>query len=362
MADRTPIEWADATWNPVVGCTRVSEGCRHCYAERLARRFSRPGQWGEGLTSGGARHFGWTGEVRLVEPALAIPLRWRRPRRIFVCSTSDLFHERAADEAIDRVFAVMALCPQHTFLVLTKRPERMREYLEQIAGERDMQRWGNAAVDVTGSPCAAHIEDCDWPLPHVWLGASVEDQATANARIPHLLQTPAARRFVSYEPALGPVDFSRIPFIDGDCRHSRNVLTGKPLVYCEGIDGSPDFSARLDVDTGHLDWIIAGGESGPGARPAHPDWFRQARDQAAAAGVPFFFKQWGDWRVIYDRDVDDPDLKRCDTILRETPKGRWLNLCGGHGFHGDRVVRAVRVGKKRAGRLLDGRTWDEVPA
>ena len=201
----TSIEWTDDTWNPTRGCSRVSEGCRNCYAERVAARFSGAGKPYEGLatmTPSGPR---WTGKVALIEEHLADPLRWRTPRRIFVNSMSDLFHESVPDEWIDRIFAVMAIARDHTFQILTKRPERMREYLEQVSDERDMQRWARWA-DIAKSPCAAGMfDELDWPLPNVHLGVSVEDQATADARIELLLQTPAAVRWASYEPALGPL-------------------------------------------------------------------------------------------------------------------------------------------------------------
>jgi protein gp37 len=167
------------------------------------------------------------------------------------------------------------------------------------------------------------------PLRNVWLGVSTEDQRRAEERVPVLLDTPAAVRWVSAEPLLGPLR------MDGWLRSkpSRTVL----------------------------DWVVAGGESGPGARPAHPDWFRTIRDQCASAGVPFFFKQWGGWQTIYDRDGDDPDWRRCDSVKRKTPRGQWLNLAGGQGFHGERVLRVVPVSKARAGAELDGRLHREFP-
>src|SRR3990167_3694397 len=251
MGNRSAIEWTSATWNPIRGCSRVSEGCRNCYAERIAARFSGPGKPYEGLakigrvimTDGQRTHttaFRWTGEGRLIEEALTLPLRWKSPRRIFVNSMSDLFHERVPDEWIDRIFAVMALCPQHAFQALTKRPERMREWFDNT---------GRDGVAVTAKYPEfeafkrVSLAETMWPLPNVWLGVSVEDQTTADERIPLLMQTPAAVRWVSYEPALGPVDFN-------------NYLP-------------PDLNAFTDWKG--LDWIVAGGESGPGARPTHPD-------------------------------------------------------------------------------------------
>lgn len=247
MSDNCKIEWLDwpgyksASCNCVKGCTRVSEGCRHCYAERMAARFSKPGQWGHGIAEMRGSEPRWTGVVELDEAKLLLPLTWRAPRCIFVNSTSDLFHERLPDDAIYRVFAVMALCPQHRFIVLTKRAERMRRYFERCA---------KLIKTRLGTFCQKVV----WPLPNVVVGVSIEDQSTADERIPHLLATPAACRMVSAEPLLGPVDLPKL---------------------------------------GGLSWVVTGGESGPGARPAHPEWFMSIRDQCSAAGVAYFHKQNG---------------------------------------------------------------------
>jgi protein gp37 len=257
----TSIEWTrgdDGTegkaWNPVRGCTRVSEGCRNCYAERMAARFSgvddsdlRGGTVARPYAFHGYAHMTpagprWTGRVELIPSKLDEPLHWKKPRRVFVNSMSDLFHEALTNGQINRVFSVMARAPQHTFQVLTKRPARMADYFAWA-------RVANATVKV-------------WPLPNVWLGVSVEDQATADERIPLLLQTPAAVRWVSYEPALGPVDFEaiRVP-LAGESYMVRSALHATDgLNRCDGIDQS------------RLDWIVVGGESGPGARPFDVGW------------------------------------------------------------------------------------------
>lgn len=265
--DGSKIEWTDATWNPIRGCSRVSEGCRNCYAERVAARFSYSSErsmpyWGLAkMTPEGPR---WTGEVRLIEDKLEDPLRWKRPRRIFVNSMSDLFHEKVPDEWIDRIFAVMAMAPQHTFQILTKRPERMLEYLGDGSydSHRRIEVW-NAKVHMKGKP----VSPMDWPLPNVWLGVSVEDQKTADERIPFLLQTPAAVRWISYEPALLCVDLHGVPF------------SGFPI-------GSRGPKAGLD-------WVVVGGESGPDARPFDVYWARKIVEQCRAAAVPVFVKQLG---------------------------------------------------------------------
>jgi protein gp37 len=337
MSGKTTIEWTDATWNPIRGCSRVSEGCRNCYAERVAARFSGPGQPYEGLAImmqpvGGAAHPHWTGKVRLIEDAVNAPLHWRTPRRVFVNSMADLFHEKVPDQWIDRIFAVMAMRSRHTFQVLTKRPDRMRAYMEKAllagvpspSGESfNIQRIGGAIWMV--APQVRTKLKNSWPIPNVWLGVSVEDQAAANERIPLLLHTPAAVRFVSYEPALGPVDFTAIRRTGGD-----GII--RPCNACV-----------------LLDWIICGGESGPGARPMHPDWARVVRNQCAAAGVPFFFKQWGEWLHVSQMEhaftkaqMDSLSLK---TVCRDSGRDDLY----------------FRVGKRRAGRLLDGRKYDEFP-
>lgn len=371
MADRSKIEWTEATWNPITGCTLVSEGCRHCYAARLAatRLKHHPSRAGLARINA-ASEAKFTGEVRFNEQWLDQPLRWRRARMIFVCAHSDAFHESVPDEWLDKIFAVMALSPQHTFQVLTKRPEPMREYLRARAGNW-MLRWPYAVpiglrmskyeatsrLGANGPEAAAlyKARPVVFPLPNVWLGVSAEDQRAADARIPLLLATPAAKRFVSYEPALGPIDFN----------HVRESLEGESFIIFDALH-KKDSLNKGDPAPG-LDWVIAGGESGPNARPAHPDWFRQCRDQCAAAGVPFFFKQWGEWGPDEGPRTDgsDPIMEaraRCGwwsgKEWRFEPNGYRVDLDASAG-HGEWVYR---LGKKRAGAILDGREHREFPA
>lgn len=337
MADNSKIEWTDATWTPVKGCTRASEGCRNCYAEIMAARFNKPGQWGHGLakiveTPAGKDHR-WTGEIRRDEEELRRPLHWRRPRKVFVCSTADLFHEDVPDRWIDRVFAVMALCPQHTFQVLTKRAERMRAYVSSLPNRDDILLEAARSVGATLTSCRDVAISVRLPLPNVWIGVSVEDQARADERIPHLLATPAAVRWLSCEPLLGPVNIT------------------------DGMWAGP----ALEALEATIDWVVAGGESGPGARPMHPDWARSLRDQCAAAGVPFLFKQWGAWREVGET-LSDLDMER-QWLLRSgealpygSDRARTLKLT----IRNDALM--VRVGKKAAGRLLDGVQHDGYPA
>lgn len=304
----TSIQWTNKTWNPVRGCSRVSEGCRNCYAERQAARYSSGAEGEKGAlpfhgfaenTKAGPR---WTGRVELVPHMLDLPLRWKKPIRIFVNSMSDLFHEALPFEHIAAVFGVMAACPQHTFQVLTKRPERAREFFAWIESQRGPLTvalvsqggaWPNGKERSAESILCAYFASerhgarlpqgpwAAWPLPNVWLGTSVEDQATADRRIPELLDCPAAVRFVSYEPALCPVDFDRAVRGGGDPARGISCL-GWVDGYGYGID-----------------WLIFGGESGPGARPCDMAWGENARDQCAAAGVAFFWKQCGSDPLIY---------------------------------------------------------------
>jgi len=286
MGGKTRIEWTDATWNPVRGCSRVSEGCRNCYAERQAIRQAGPGGKYEGLVTITNGHPQWTGDIRVVPEKLGEPLQWRKARRIFVNSMSDLFHENVPDQFITDVFGIMALGFWHQFQILTKRPERALAYFQ--AGDHGIIEQFRA-IEVRGGVGPVEmframdrrrwsIKEWQWPLPNVWLGVSVEDQETADERIPILLQTPAAVRFVSYEPALGDVNFCSVQV---DLGIKANVL----VRYCDHPFGS------MLTPSARIDWVIAGGESGPGARPSHPDWFRSVQQQCSAAGVAFFMKQ-----------------------------------------------------------------------
>lgn len=361
MADKTGIEWTDATWNPIVGCSIVSPGCSNCYAMKMAARIEKmqPASHYAGTTKTVKGNAVWTGKVALApDRILTQPLRWTKPRRIFVNSMGDLFHEDVPDAWIDRVFAVMALCPQHTFQVLTKRSKRMREYLTDdyrayFIGKSLLdlllaKQLPVKAIREDNYPFAIGADEEDhriktFPLPNVWLGVSAEDQARADEHIPDLLATPAAIRFVSAEPLLGRIDFELWLDVRG------RIMELPPHIKGKGI-------------TRGLDWIIAGGESGPGARPMHPDWPRAIRDQCAAAGVPFFFKQWGE--LVPDRMLENAAKRG----LMMTANGEQLRA-------DDATVRAItngnfdfsgyqhfsRVGKARAGRLLDGRTHDAFP-
>lgn len=348
MSDGTKIEWTDATWNPITGCSVVSAGCRHCYAMKLAGTRLQHHPSRAGLTTDSKAGPVWNGAVRFNEQWLGQPLAWKRPRRIFVCAHGDLFHENVADEWIDRVFAVMALAPQHTFQVLTKRAERMRGYLSEPALQFRLDRCCRALAGPAGLPPAP-----GWPLPNVWIGVSVEDQAAADERIPLLLQTPAAVRWISAEPLLGPVNLSRwMPheYIDED--GSTYQGQNHPCVICGQRTNALHWTYAV---ASALDWVVVGGESGTNARPMHPDWARSLRDQCADAGVPFLFKQWGEWLPYLGLPVPG----------KYTSGGLFLRLDGRLGNQGEwwegKAQAVDKVGKKAAGRLLDSKLHDGYP-
>ncbi len=314
---KTKIEWTDETWNPTTGCTKVSPGCDHCYAEGIYNRFHGPGAFDT---------------ITMHPDRIDAPLGWRQPRRVFVNSMSDLFHEDIPDAYIARVFAVMAAGSRHTFQVLTKRHGRMRALLSSPRWAElltEAPEWPTAFRD--GKPWGIDI-DPERPLDNVWLGVSVEDQKWADIRIPALLETPAAVRFLSCEPLLGPIDLA----MDHDCGDP-------PHMTCPPTP----------------DWCIVGGESGRSARPMHPTWARDLRNQCQQAGVPYFFKQWGEWApgsgrgtaavVAYDGEVITP------------PEARWTLTDDQDALNRRSWEIVHRTGKHAAGRVLDGRTWDEYP-
>jgi protein gp37 len=288
----TKIEWATDTWNPITGCTKISEACQNCYAERMSKRLAGRCGYPEGEPF----------RVTLHPDKLDQPMRWKKPRMIFVCSMGDLFHEDVPNSFLDQIFAVMAKAEQHIFLLLTKRPKRAKEYILRAMYDENCnyQGWYEAINDL-------EIPDVT-PMENVWLGVTAENQQRADERIPILMQIPAAKRFVSIEPMLGMVDLSIPP---------------------------------------HIDWVICGGETGPGARPMHLDWVRSLRDQCQAAGVPFFFKSWGEWMPSYETGATfELSRLKTDEVVMSGP---------GHG------VVMKKVGKKAAGRLLDGQTWEQRP-
>lgn len=395
---KSKIQWTNDTWNPIVGCSLVSPGCTNCYAMKAAHRMGhnpKTPQY-QGLTEVVKGNPVWIGQVNLHEPALRKPLSWSKPRRIFVNSMGDLFHEDVPDEWIDRVFAVMALCPQHSFQVLTKRAERMRDYMTKVTLERIAKSVPapsnlpvskhRATAAITGLPEAAAklygYARPTWPLPNVWLGVSTEDQTRANDRIPFLLETPAAVRFVSAEPLLGPIDFTSIDF-DGESEG--NVLKPATLreLWEDHFEGTGDEAFEEYCDwynldyqspeaipdtpgTNKIDWIIAGGESGPNARPMHPDWVRGIRDQCIEAGTAFFFKQWGEWLPWEPEHgpcwISQSGCSEDGHILFPADIDSDASWDDGLSFIGEANQAAFqKVGKDAAGADLDGGPWEQYP-
>lgn len=341
MSKKHKIQWLNIpgykgeTWNPIIGCSKVSDGCKNCYAEKMAYRItnielSKYGAYSDrreykNVVQGVFSGAGWNGKTHFVKSAIDKPMRWKKPRVIFVCSMGDLFHEDTSFEEINAVFSVMSDNDQHIYIVLTKRPQRII----------DFYNWKSSF----GVPWV--------PKNNVWLGVTAENQKTANERIPELLKIPAAVRFVSVEPMLGPVDLQQVTY-----QKLKNWIQNNETQY-------------------GLDWVICGGESGPGARPIHPDWARSLRDQCQATEVPFFFKQWGEWlpwefdaqppfiNSQNEQSIDSNGINIYNTETGETnPKwddGLWtvpenLSPCC-----------FEKVGKKAAGNLLDGERWEQYP-
>lgn len=369
MADTSSIEWTDATWNVLTGCSLASPGCTNCYAMKLAGTRLRNHPSREGLTVQTKAGPVWTGEVRFNREWLDQPLRWKRPRTIFVCAHADLFHESVPTDTLDQIFAVMALAGQHTFQVLTKRSAVMQAYFADCGWR---SRVMHHVVDLQPSPLwngsafqAEHELRTNGFLPNVWLGVSVEDQLRARQRIPDLLSTPAAHRFISAEPLLGPVDLRSIGTMRWRGAECLDALTGT----LSGMFG--DYCpTRLPA----LDWVIAGGESGSGARPMDPAWARTLRDQCLATETMFMFKQWGAWAPLDALRLDGarwatdapvsgrrgnvPDwLNRYVTFERDAGAIR----VRGHSFTDHVTDLVYRVGKGRAGRLLDGLEHNDYP-
>lgn len=311
MAANTRIEWADHTFNPWIGCTKVSPGCDHCYAEQRMDTRLHVVRWGTGQPRKRTSAANW-----------ATPLQWNRQAeaegrryRVFCASLADVFDTEVAPAWRDDLFSLIARTPQLDWLLLTKRVGNVSKMLPYT--------W---AAGITA------------PWPHVWIGATVVNQAEAERDIPKLLAVPAARRFLSIEPLLAPIDLERA------CDIAERQT-------CAGTWDTMAEPERCAMALRHgsirlLDWVIVGGESGHQARPMHPAWARSLRDQCSAAGVPFFFKQWGEYATPAAAGVPAERLVGHDRV-----PGTVI---------GDQLM--VRVGKKAAGRLLDGRTWDEVPA
>ncbi|MFN3584869.1 DUF5131 family protein [Phenylobacterium sp.] len=388
MADNSLIEWTDATWNPVTGCAVVSPGCANCYAMRLAggRLQHHPSR--AGLTTPSKAGPVWNGQVRLNWDWLDQPIRWKRPRKIFVCAHGDLFAEGVPTSWIDRVYAAMMLAPQHTFQVLTKRSRRMRDYWTnsgEFGGEAataamriqghalEYLKTGRFHAAGYGPHYAAELREHGGrlrrlPLTNVWHGVSVEDQ-DRDFRIRDLIETPSQVRFISAEPLIGPLLLPRVDFHCDLCGGT-GILARWPRGRCHQCNGRGILPAvSTDPKIGapstpmrRIDLVIVGGENGP--RPMHPEWVRKIRDDCTITSTAFFFKQWGSHRPVrWSEDGQTPDFPPAlalavdgtvtrgpfplETLPATAPRPRWCIM--------------AEVGKSAAGRLLDGRTHDAMP-
>ena len=316
----TKINWTDETWNPIIGCSKVSDGCKNCYAEKMSKRLAGIHKTSYYLNVVKGEHYAtpqakilpeWSGKTHFQESQLEKPLKWKKPRMVFVCSMGDLFHESVPFEWQFKVFQFIVECPQHTFQVLTKRPDIMKKRIADI--NFHLKR---------------NYPKLKIPLQNVWLGVTSENQEQANKRIPILLQIPAKVRFVSVEPMLGAVDLENLEYERAFKIGLLNSFSGHKYTH------DNDHLGKIDK----LDWVICGGESGHNARPMHPDWVRSLRDQCKDANVPFFFKQWGEWH-----ESDLQENKGCKTHLWKDGKLMY------------------KIGKNKAGCLIDGKEYKEFP-
>lgn len=346
MSENTNIEWCDATFNPWEGCQKVGPGCDHCYAETRNARFGggQAPNWGPGAPRRRTSDSNWRKPLQWQAQAAEFMAKHGRRQRVFCASLADVFDNQVPSQWRADLFSLIAKTPDLDWLLLTKR----------IGNARAMIAEATATVEFFDSQVNLWTTEAPWP--NVWIGATITSQEEANRDIPKLLDVPARVRFLSMEPLLGPVDLAWVDdgaahrdvpreewgsADDDDCPPGLwwNVLSGKRTIMHGGATGE---WSRRDAS---VDWVIVGGESGPGARPMHPDWARSLRDQCAAAGVPFLFKQWGEWAP----DEHFTRLPTRDAAIHEWGEG--LTITG----------RSWRYGKKAAGRLLDGAQHDGFP-
>lgn len=376
MGDKSAIEWTDATWNPVVGCERISPGCTHCYAKELHDRRHKAALAGKAMPLQYEEPFE---VVRTRADRLDMPLRWRAPRRIFVNSMADLFHEDVPDDFIAAVFGVIAAAPRHTFQLLTKRPARALEWFSWVAAQEPdpTTHCHSEALAMDCDEGVIHrrsgmVEGRAWPLPNLWLGVSVENQRFADERIPLLVKTPAAIRFLSCEPMLEAVnirghllDFTSNPGRCAACGHGHGFTRcpnyGSIAKTRTAYQGGQVTCSEFKRSEFGIHLVIAGGESGPRARPMHPEWATSLRDQCDAAAVPFFFKQWGEWAPGECAEFSPKRSERTATLIDCAWHFGSLTPGQSEDLHRDDEPDLYRLGKKRAGRLLDGVEWSQMP-
>lgn len=328
MAENTKIEWTDHTFNPWIGCTKVSPGCDHCYAENLMDTRMGVASWRPGAERVRTKDANWKMPLRWNAQADAFMAQHGRRQRVFCASLADVFDNAVDPQWRADLFDLIAATPNLDWLLLTKR------------------------IGNVGNMLPVPF-DFDKHYPNVWIGATIVNQVEADRDIPKLLDVPARVRFLSMEPLLGPVDLTHIEVFGGDAE----IYPLKGTTDCVDEEGAPT------DDVPALDWVIVGGESGPGARPMHPDWARSLRDQCEAAGVPFLFKQWGEWASVSTSPVHPESTRTPGNLCSVTLDGVTADHYVAISTDGGRTRNEIRrVGKKAAGRLLDGRTWDGFPA
>lgn len=334
------------TLNPFIGCSKISAGCENCYAETQAhiRSFnSKTPQYQHVIDKGR-----WNGKVHMVESQLYKPYHWKKPRAIFVGSMGDIFHESISFERINQLFSIMSDSDQHVYILLTKRPNHLLNFIN----------WKSNQLGVPWQP-----------KNNVWIGVSAENQKEADWRIPILQQMPIAVKFVSIEPMLGPINltkwmqpFTNCTYYDGGCTRPENVFadTHNPNSR-PGISSCR--SEYCPFGSQGLNWVIVGGETGPKARPMHPDWVRSVRDQCQKAGTPFFFKQWGRWSPYVDSwSVSDIIKSKTETKVVDKSGAVYNAYEGGFLSWVDKGCKTVyRVGRKPAPNLLDGKQYHNWP-
>lgn len=307
---KSKIEWTDKVWNPVTGCTKIGEGCRNCYAERMSKRLK--GRCGYPSDD--------PFKVTMHPERLKQPINWNKPSKIFVCSMGDLFHPDVPDDFIDKVFIIMKICKDHTFFVLTKRPDRMADYINK--------RFFHEIMPIA--------------FKNVWLGTSVENEKTASERIQSLIETGIKNLFLSIEPCLSLISF----------RWKYIADRSKRRINKDGFKETNEYESLMNIK-----WVIVGGESGPNARPCHPEWVRKLREQCKLFKIPFFFKQWGEWKPIMENAMNVvPEKKYCAIDIN----GKELTYLS-ESIAAIHVANFKKTGKKQAGNLLDGKVYNEFP-
>lgn len=349
MAEETGIEWCDSTFNPWIGCTKVSEGCNGCYAEVSTPARTQKIMWGPGQARHRTAPANWAKPMAWERGHLSFELKHGRRRRVFCASLADVFDNEVDPAWRADLFKLISETPNLDWLLLTKRIGNAERMIDEAMNTLHHRKWGDK---MPGDPA------CNWPddgWDNVWLGATVVNQEEADRDIPKLLAVPARVRFLSIEPLLGPVDLTNI---------QTRVGTGTDVFSALEYDGDPDDDVEFGTAT--LDWVVVGGESGAQARPMHPDWVRSLRDQCASASVPFLFKQWGEWCTSQQMTDQTGDSLYTDDLSQYRVDHQAMDNTGATSFDAEKLsggarTPVYRIGKASAGRLLDGQLHNGYP-